>query len=91
MANRKVMDAVNINTGEKVFFNAHAGATYMSDGRNVEDAIGDLKEDISERNIRAVEHINADEAPSYVTNAEFEQILQSINNALNKINGGTNE
>lgn len=40
MGTRKVKDAVDLETGEKVYFKGHARATYMSDGRTVEDAIG---------------------------------------------------
>ena len=36
---RKVKDAKEITTGEKIYFKGHAKATYMSDGRTVEDAI----------------------------------------------------
>ena len=36
---RKVKDAVNLTTNEKIYFKGHAKATYMSDGRTVEDAI----------------------------------------------------
>lgn len=39
MSKRKIMDAQNPNTGEKIYFKSHAEATYMSDGRTVEDAI----------------------------------------------------
>lgn len=36
---RKVKDAIDLNTGEKVYFRGHAQATFMSDGRTVEQAI----------------------------------------------------
>jgi hypothetical protein len=36
---RKVKDAIDLNTGEKVYFRGHAQTTYMSDGRTVEQAI----------------------------------------------------
>ena len=36
---RKVKDAVDLGTKEKIYFRGHAKATYMSDGRTVEDAI----------------------------------------------------
>jgi hypothetical protein len=39
MSTRKIKDAVNHSTGELVYFKGHAKATYMSDGRTVEDAI----------------------------------------------------
>ena len=40
MGTRKVKDAIDLETGEKVYLKGHAKATYMSDGRTVEDAIG---------------------------------------------------
>lgn len=39
---RKVKDAIDLNTGEKVYFRGHAQSTYMSDGRNVEEAINEI-------------------------------------------------
>ena len=36
---RKVKDAKDLTTNELIFFKGHAKATYMSDGRNVEEAI----------------------------------------------------
>lgn len=39
MATRKVKDAKDLDTGELVYIKGHAKATYMSDGRTVEDAI----------------------------------------------------
>ena len=42
MATRKVKDAKDLATNELIYFNGHAKATYMSDGRTVEDAINDM-------------------------------------------------
>lgn len=39
MNTRKVKDAIDLETNEKVYLKGHAKATYMSDGRTVEDAI----------------------------------------------------
>lgn len=36
---RKVKDAVDLTTNEKIFFRSHAKATYMSDGRQLNDLI----------------------------------------------------
>lgn len=44
MSTRKVKDAKDIETGEKIYLKGHAKATYMSDGINVEDAINELRE-----------------------------------------------
>lgn len=40
MSTRKVKDAKDLETGEKIYFKSHAKSTYMSDGTTVEDAIG---------------------------------------------------
>ena len=42
MANRKIKDAKDLATNELIYFKGHAKATYMSDGRNVEDAINQI-------------------------------------------------
>ena len=39
MSTRKIKDAVDLDTKEKVFYRGYAGATYLSDGRTVESAI----------------------------------------------------
>lgn len=39
MGTRKVKDAIDLQTKEKIYFRGHAEATFMSDGRSVEDAI----------------------------------------------------
>lgn len=38
---RQVKDAIDNKTKEKVYLKGHAKATYMSDGRSVEDAVED--------------------------------------------------
>ena len=39
MATRNIKDAKDLSTNELIYFKGHAKATYMSDGRTVEDAI----------------------------------------------------
>lgn len=39
MGQRKVKDAKDLETNELIYFKGHAKATFMSDGRNVEEAI----------------------------------------------------
>lgn len=39
MATRKIKDAKDLSTGELIYFKGHAQATFMSDGRTVEEAI----------------------------------------------------
>ena len=40
---RKVKDAKDLESNELIYFKGHAKATYMSDGRSVEDAINQIK------------------------------------------------
>lgn len=42
MAMRKIKDAKDLSTNELIYFKGHAKATYMSDGRSVEDAINNI-------------------------------------------------
>ena len=42
MATRKIKDAKDLNTGELIYFKGHARATFLSDGRNMEEAISSL-------------------------------------------------
>lgn len=42
MATRKIKDAKDLNSNELIYFKGHAKATYMSDGRTVEDAINNI-------------------------------------------------
>lgn len=39
MSTRKIKDAKDLSTNELIYFKGHAQATYMSDGRTVEEAI----------------------------------------------------
>ena len=41
MGNRKVKDAKDLDTGEKIYLKSHAKATYMSNGKSIEDALND--------------------------------------------------
>ena len=84
---RVVMDAVNIETGEAIYFNSHAKATYLSDGRNVESVLTKIDGIIDDVNVSAVEHVSVDDAETYVTNADLDKIINNIKNALDKIIG----
>lgn len=42
MANRIIKDAKDVKSNELIYFRGHAKATYMSDGRTVEDAINSV-------------------------------------------------
>lgn len=45
MATRKIKDAKDLSTNELIYFKGHAKATYMSDGRTVEDAINEIPDE----------------------------------------------
>ena len=42
MATRNIKDAKDLSTGELIYFKGHAKATYMSDGRTVEETISGM-------------------------------------------------
>lgn len=42
MATRKIKDAKDLSTNELIYFKGHAQATYMSDGRTVEEAVNGM-------------------------------------------------
>lgn len=42
MANRLIKDAKDAKSNELIYFRGHAKATYMSDGRTVEDAVNNM-------------------------------------------------
>lgn len=57
MSERKVQDAIDLKTKEKIFFKGHAKATYMSDGTTVEDAINQSMGSGSEKLVVSVSGI----------------------------------
>ena len=61
MANRKIRDARDTLTNELIYFKSHAGATYMSNGATVEDAINDI-------NVRGVDITDIDLSNYYTKN-----------------------
>lgn len=63
---RKVMDAVDINTGEAVYFASHAQATYMADGTTVENNIKDIKSNYATK--LYVEDLISQYITQYITN-----------------------
>lgn len=42
MATRNIKDAKDLETGELIYFKGHAQATFMSDGRTVEEAVSEM-------------------------------------------------
>lgn len=43
MSTRNIKDAKDLSTNELIYFKGHAQATFMSDGRTVEEAINDIE------------------------------------------------
>ena len=57
MNTREIVDAINIDTKEKVYFKGHAKATYMSNGKSIEDALNDgdfLTREVAEREFQPI-------------------------------------
>jgi hypothetical protein len=55
MSTRKVMDAKDLDTNELIYFKGHAKATYLSNGKNMEDAFIDKQDTlVSGTNIKTV-------------------------------------
>lgn len=52
MNTRKIKDAIDLSTGEKVYFRGHAETTYLSDGRTVEQAIKDAGSNYDDTEIK---------------------------------------
>lgn len=48
MSTRKIKDAKDLSTNELIYFKGHAQATYMSDGRTVEEAVNSMSGGSSE-------------------------------------------
>ena len=42
MATRNIKDAKDLTTGELIYFKSHAQATFMSDGRTLEEAVSEM-------------------------------------------------
>ena len=70
---RKVMDAIDLTTNEKVYYKGHAKATYLSDGRNVEDALSEVSDSLESK---------VDSA--FVNDAISAAISAAITNVLNE-------
>ena len=96
---RKVKDAVDLSTKEKIYFKGHAKATYLSDGRSVEEAINsgvgggyddtEIRQELTNVNATALEaHELATLANERIDAIEIEVPevdLSEINQSLDKI------
>jgi hypothetical protein len=87
MANRKIKDAKDVKSNELIYFRGHAKATYMSDGRTVEDAINsagtgggggaDMSKYYTKTQIDAKGYLTS--VPSeYVTESELNTVLGNL-------------
>lgn len=71
---RKVKDAIDLETNEKVYLRGHAKSTFMSDGLSVEDAISSI-------NITAVdtdEEVEDLEDGEYATKGYVDNAISNI-------------
>ena len=71
------MDAKDLTTNEKIYFKGHAKATYMSDGRNVEEAINEVAKvyDASVKFIEVDRQAFDNLRDRYVSIEEFENVF----------------
>lgn len=89
MSIRKIMDALDLDTGEKIYFNSHAKATFLSDGTNVEDRIKEIPEMIvvptmvSELENDA-NYVSEQKAKSY-TDQKIAELVDSAPETLNTL------
>lgn len=80
MATRIIRDAIDLNTGERIYFKCHAKATFMSDGRTVEEAI-------TGRAIKSVDTLPTTLSPNtlYVVNGNGNLTIEGFNTTDNVV------
>lgn len=78
MSTRKVKDAIDLETDEVIYFKGHAKATYMSDGKTVEDALT-FDNEMSDTSTNSVQN--------KVIKSYIDEMIGSISNVLDVING----
>ena len=85
MANRIIKDAKDVKSNELIYFRGHAKATYMSDGRTVEDAINsagtgggaDMSNYYTKAQVDAKGYLTS--VPSeYITDSELNTVLGNL-------------
>ena len=85
MANRIIKDAKDVKSNELIYFRGHAKATYMSDGRTVEDAINsagtgggaDMSNYYTKAQVDAKGYLTS--VPSeYITESELNTVLGNL-------------
>ena len=85
MANRIIKDAKDVKSNELIYFRGHAKATYMSDGRTVEDAINsagtgggaDMSNYYTKAQVDAKGYLTS--IPSeYITESELNAVLGNL-------------
>lgn len=80
MATRKIKDAKDLDTGELIYIKGHAKATFMSDGRTVEEAI-------TGRAIKCVDTLPTTLSPNtlYVVNGNGDLTIESFSTTDNVV------
>jgi hypothetical protein len=82
---RVVKDAVDITTGEKIFFNNSSEAIFMPDGSNVQNKLTESRERLNELEIMNVEAMDVERNTQYVTLEQYNDVMSTINQYLEKI------
>lgn len=79
MSTRQVKDARNTKSGEKIYFKGHAKATYMSNGKTVEDSINEVLQLATENEQNITDEIDR------ATQAELDAIEKGRQLALRSL------
>lgn len=82
---RVVKDAVDITTGEKIFLNNSSEAIFMPDGSNVQNKLTESRERLNELEIMNVEAMDVERNTQYVTLEQYNDVMSTINQYLEKI------
>lgn len=82
MANRIIKDAKDAKSNELIYFRGHAKATYMSDGRTVEDAINSAGTGVGSTADMSNYYTKAQiDAKGYITSVPSEYVTETELNA----------
>lgn len=96
MSTRKVKDAKDLESNELIYFKSHAKATYMSDGRTVEEAVNSTNtgdylgcENVGEELEEVVEYLTT--SSQTLSDAEKERVKSNIGVNVPIVEHGTSD